>query len=204
VADHITQQFTTPGGFKPGTFTSFFRKQGPVLQQVFSKEQMDSWGPLVKSIEATNASNVGTKVGVGSDSAQNMIRQLKAMTERGHDSNLFERLWKSALVSRELVEPVLEHVGLGGLAMPISMVGAVGSNVISGFRNAGIAKTADLLKEAMLDPEIAKTALMRASQRANEGSERTLVTQLRRLAVLGPQTYSDKNQADYRRAYAGR
>ena len=110
----------------------------------------------------------------------------------------------AALVSRELVEPVLEHVGLGGLAMPISMVGAVGSNVISGFRNAGIAKTADLLKEAMLDPEIAKTALMRASQRANEGSERTLVTQLRRLAVLGPQTYSDKNQADYRRAYAGR
>lgn len=189
VADHIAQQFTTPGGFKPGTFQSFMRKQDPVLRQVFSKDQMDSWAPLIKSIEATNASNVGTKIGVGSDTAQNMIAHLKAAAEKGHKEPMFESLWKSALVSREVFEPLLHHVGLGSLAMPLAMTASVGNKVLSAIRNAGISKTSDLLKEALLNPEIAKSALMTASKKADRGSELSLAMQLRRLSMLGPQTY---------------
>jgi hypothetical protein len=63
--------------------------------------------------------------------------------------------------------------------MPLGLVGTVGSNVMSGFRNAGMAKVADLVKQGLLNPDLAKTYVMKASKIANRGSEVSLSHQLK-------------------------
>ena len=54
------------------------------------------------------------------------------------------------------------------------------------LRNAGTAKVADMVKDAMLNPDVAKAYVMKASKKANAGSELSLATQLRRLSVFAP------------------
>ena len=61
---------------------------------------------------------------------------------------------------------------------------------------------ADLVKEGLLNPELAKTYLMRASKVANRGSELSLAVQLKRLSALGPITRPP--QATPERAAGGR
>jgi hypothetical protein len=63
-------------------------------------------------------------------------------------------------------------------------IGVLGQTVISSVREAGLSKADDLVKQAMLDPQIARTLLMKAPERANSGSAMKLAQQLRRLTVF--------------------
>jgi hypothetical protein len=52
------------------------------------------------------------------------------------------------------------------------------------MREAGLSKVDDLVKQAMLDPQLARALLMRAPERPNSGSAMKLAQQLRRLSVF--------------------
>jgi hypothetical protein len=194
VADEITRRFVSStkigasdqAGFKPGSFSKFMADNKPILAQAFSPEDMENWGGLVRAVEQANRSIVGSKIPGGSNTPQDILKALKQSAERGQNETVFGRLWKAALVSKEFLEPALANIGLGHLAMPLGMVGAVGSNVMAGLRNAGMQKVADLVKEGLLNPDLAKTYVMKASARANAGSELSLAHQLKRLSILGP------------------
>jgi hypothetical protein len=107
------------------------------------------------------------------------------------------------MVSKEFLEPAMDRIGYGHLAMPLGLVGAVGSNVMSGFRNAGMAKVADLVKQGLLNPDLAKTYVMNASKMANRGSEVSLSHQLKRLSVLAPLAQPQDGGAPATQGYAG-
>jgi hypothetical protein len=101
---------------------------------------MESWGGLVRAVEQANRSVSGSKIPGGSNTPQDILKALKSASEKGEDDTLLGRFWKAAMVSKEFLEPAMERIGYGHLAMPLGLVGAVGSNVMSGFRNAGMAK----------------------------------------------------------------
>jgi hypothetical protein len=63
-------------------------------------------------------------------------------------------------------------------------IGVLGQTVLSSVREAELSKIDDLVKQAMLDPQIARTLLIKAPERANSGSAMKLAQQLRRLTVF--------------------
>ena len=111
---------------------AFSMKQKPVLSEIFSPKEMESWASLMKSIDQRQPIDIGIENPRRSNTPQDILKALKNMSERGEHETLFSRLWKTALVSRELLEPTLGAVGFGHMAMPLGLVSAVGSHVLGG------------------------------------------------------------------------
>jgi hypothetical protein len=211
IADHIASKFVSSNkigasdvaGFKPGALSKFMTDNKPILSEAFEPQDMESWEALTRAVEQANRSVSGSKVPGGSNTPQDILRALKSANEKGENETMLGRLWKAAMVSKEFLEPVMASVGMGHLAMPLGVVGAVGSGVMSGFRNAGIAKVADLVKAALLNPDLAKTYVQGASKLANRGSEVSVAHQLKRLSVLAPLAQPQGGGAPPTQGYAG-
>jgi len=65
------------------------------------------------------------------------------------------------------------------------LLGLVGSHVLSSMREAGMQTVDDLVRDALLDPDLAKTLLMKAPKRVGAGSELSLLRRLRDRSLLG-------------------
>jgi len=52
------------------------------------------------------------------------------------------------------------------------------------MRENGIHTVEDLVRDAMLDPELAKTLMMKAPKKVDTGSELTLANKLRQMAAI--------------------
>lgn len=155
---------------KSDAFQTFLGKNGPALRQVFSDQEVGSMRAIAQDLKRANRSIAGSKLPGQSNTAQDTYGAHKG--EQSLMSNIFTHTLGTG------AGLALDHSLTGGLA------GAVGSHVVYALRSAGIRSVDDLVKDAMLDPEIAKALLMKAPKRPDTGSAVTLASKLRRVAAF--------------------
>ncbi len=162
VVDAIANRFisnteaatTGQGLIRSDQFQTFIRNNRAALASVFSEPEINSLRAIAADLQRANRSITAVKLPGGSNTAQDT-------------ANL-----KTSLLSN-LVRHSM-HLAFGaGAGAPVAMVagaplgflgavaGTAGATVASAFREAGIRKADDLLREAMLDPELARHLLMK-------------------------------------------
>lgn len=163
VADYISQHFigntevATSGvaGMKSDAFQTFLKRSGDALERVFSPDQMSSMHAIADDLARSNRSIVGSKIPGQSNTAQDLNAVSRMSVIKGYLSK-GGAMAGGAIAGYLLRGPEGILEGAGALHI---VKGALDS-----FRRAGLEQTDQLMTEALLHPDLAKTLLMKASQ----------------------------------------
>ncbi|WP_155773389.1 hypothetical protein [Rhizobium leguminosarum] len=156
---------------KSDQFQTFLGKNFTALRQVFSDEELNAMRAIAQDLKRANRSIASSKLPGGSNTAQD----------------------QAAIAAHSMKESLLAKIvthGIGGGAGflttgPVGAVaGVIGSHVLGSMREAGIRNIEDLIRDAMLRPDLAKALLMKAPKRVDTGSELTLAAKLRNLTAF--------------------
>lgn len=181
IADFINSRFisNTEAGtsgsnlVKSDAFQTFMRQSRGALSTVFKPDEIASMDAIAADLHRANRSVTAVKLPGSPGTAQD----LTAVAKGAHG--------KQEPLLREIVEgAVTGHVGLGPIGAIAGGAAAVGKHIAGAMRAAGYAKVDDLVKDALLNPSLAKALLMKAPMRAERGSDISLAQQLRRLSVF--------------------
>lgn len=157
---------------KADAFQTFIAKNHTALRQVFSDQEIGAMRAIAQDLKRANRSITAAKLPGGSNTAQD----LAAMGANDLKQSLMSKLFTHAMGAGA------GFVGGGGPWG--AAVGALGSHVLLGLRESGIKNVEDLIQRAMLDPDLAKTLLMKAPKKVDTGSELTLASKLKRMSLL--------------------
>lgn len=169
---------------KSDAFQTFLGKNYTALRQVFSDQELGSMRAIAQDLKRANRSIASSKLPGGSNTAQD----LSAMASADLKPTLLNKIITHAIgggAGFAALGDVLTP-GLGTLA------GIVGTHVLGGMREAGIRNVEDLIKDAMLNPELAKSLLMKAPKKIDTGSELTLANKLRRVGMFSAVQNTDQ------------
>ena len=182
IADFINSNFisNTEAGtsgsnlVKADAFQTFMRKNRAALATVFKPEELASMDAIAADLHRANRSVTAVKLPGQSNTAQDLTAVSKG-AHAGPGSFL-----------RDIAEgSVAGHIALGPVGAVAGGAAAVGKHIVSSMRAAGYAKIDDLVRDALLNPDLAKALMMKAPIRAGHGSEITLAQQLKRLSMFG-------------------
>lgn len=164
---------------KSDAFQNFVSKNHEALRQVFSDEEIGRWQAIARALKTANRSVSAVKLPGQSNTAQD----LAAIAKHGH-------------VLPSLISRVVGILGPGAGGYLLSggveggitgMAAGIAASYVGGLltslRAAGIRGVDDLVTEAMLNPDLAKTLLMKAPKRMDTGSVLTLKRALRNLSI---------------------
>lgn len=157
---------------KSDAFQTFLGKNNNALRQIFTDEELGSMRAIAQDLKRANRSIASSKLPGQSNTQQDSVAVAKSEL-------------RSSLMSR-----VLTHLTGAGAGFAIdggltgAALGLIGSRLVAGLKEAGIRSVDDLVREAMLNPEVARALLMKAPVRPGTGSEITLANRLRRVAAL--------------------
>lgn len=179
VVDHMLTRLKTPkDALRPDTFQRFLGKNAPALAQVLTPEQMSSLRAIAQDLK--RASRDVRAPGGGSDTAENLAARGKYL----HDKpSIIQTMIQQSIGS------VATHAAASffapGLTNAMTWVAqTLGGTVLQSMRSAGIKRVDDLIKEAILDPELMKALLMKAPKAKNRGSALTLSQKLGNIAAM--------------------
>ena len=187
IVDHIANKFVSnteaatsgAGLIKSDAFQSFVRQNEQALRQVFSSEEVSSLHAIAADLRRANRSITAVKIPGGSNTAQDQAAQ------------------QVSLLRMIMRHSINASVGAGAgfsLGGPLgSLIGVIGGTAVSGMRDAGLKKVDDLLKSAMLDPNVARILLNRAGARPDKGAGLQLAKYMRR--VIGSTLFQQANGA---------
>jgi hypothetical protein len=169
VVEHIMKKFisnteaatTEQGLLKSDQFQTFVKNNGPVLRQVFSEPEINSLRAIAADLQRANRSITAVKLPGGSNTAQDTAaRQLSLLSKLIHHG-------------RDAVAGAALGLGTGagtgaafgfGSAGPIgALIGTLGGATVAAMRDAGMKHVDDLIRDAMLDPELARRLLTKYS-----------------------------------------
>jgi hypothetical protein len=156
---------------KSDAFQSFLGKNYTALRQVFNDDELGSMKAIAQDLKRANRSIASSKLPGGSNTAQDQAA-------------ISAHSMKDSLLSKFLTHAVGGGAGFLSGGPFGTMVGLVGGHVLGGMREAGIRNVDDLIRDAMLNPDLAKTLMMKAPKRVDTGSELTLANRLKRLAMF--------------------
>ena len=176
-----------PPILKSDAFQTFVKKSPAALSAMFSAPELQSIKNVAADLQATNRSIAATKLPGGSNTAQDLAAGAKHASE-GH-SVLGDVVMAEAAgeLAGDVVGGLAGQAGsfAGKLVDRASTIGTLGLNVM---RKAGLRKVDDLVAQAMLHPELARTLLMKVSG-TGAGNTRMVMqmlgTQLRALGLAG-------------------
>ena len=160
---------------KPGAFQAFVANNKAALKAAgLSPAQLDAFDKVAADLQRQQRFNA-TKTKAGSDTAQNWFK-LQEKGEAHHNAG-----WLAPIMAfKEAYEMVPESFH-GALGAGAAIAGATGYHVLNRYRNAGIAKAADMYHEAVMNPDQMAELLARPSP----GSRARLIRTLKRSALYG-------------------
>lgn len=171
VVDHAISHFTRDDMMRAGAFSTWLGKNRGALSQALSAEQMQALNAL--SAAADRIGRMIRAPGGGSPT----VEYLSGLIERGESPSMLMSVLGN--VAKNAVQSGL--VGLGGHAVAGLGVGvgaAAGSFLsklgIDALRARGFSKADDLLREAILDPQLMRRLLMKAPKRKGSGAAKEL------------------------------
>jgi len=168
---------------KPDAFQTFVRQSEATLKEVLSAKEVNLLKAIAADLRRSNRSLSAIKIPGQSNTAQDALPQLTKAMEHGSGSLLMQII--AAAGGGFAVH------GLTGAATGIT--GVLGKNVIGKMREAGMEKVSDLIKQAMLDPDLARYLLAKAPTKPGTGSSVSLAQQLRRLSMYAPTMANNSN-----------
>ncbi|MET0446604.1 MAG: hypothetical protein ABW151_18640 [Pseudorhodoplanes sp.] len=176
VADFISERFisNTEAGtsgqnlIKSDQFQSFVRKNAAALRHSLGEEGVNMLRAVAADLNRANRSISAVKLPGGSNTAQDTAQRggsiLSQIIRRGAES--------------------LIGAGTGSAFGPVgTAAGALGGVVIGALREAGVKKVDDLVKLAMLNPDVARRLLAK-NPPTSKGAQMSLAAAIRRAVVI--------------------
>jgi hypothetical protein len=157
------------------SFQTFVRQNRGVLRQVFSEAEVNTLSAIAADLQRTARSLNAVRIPCQSNTAQDISAELaKKTTQHG------------SLLSQIVLAGGGGYAAHGVTGAFTGIVGVLGKHAISGMREAGMAQVGDLVKEAMLNPELARRLLAKAPEKATPRLSAGIVGQLRKLSMFAP------------------
>lgn len=154
-------------------FQTFMRQNEQALAAVFSPEEIASLKAIAEDLKRANRSLTAVKIPGQSNTAQDLL----AASTKDRPS---------------ILSQLMTHVG--GAAVGIyaagstalgSIIGLVGARGLASFRQAGYTRVDQLVRDAMLHPELARVLLAKVPVSAGAPAGRDFVNALKRSAIFG-------------------
>lgn len=188
VADHIARRFiTTTEAATSGdpliaaaSFQKFVRDNETALRTVLTSDQVKTLKAIADDLFRANRSITGVKIPGSPGTAQDVTAQFRA---------------KGRSILSEIVGEVVA-AGAGGAAagLPGALAGSLGARVLSGLRRNRMESVDAIVREALLNPELASRLLADLPPRPDTGTALSLANQLRRLSVVTGVTSADRER----------
>jgi len=188
VADHIADKYignteagtSGVGTIKSDVFQTFMTRNSRALRQVFSPDQVKMMHRVAEDLQQANRSIASSKIPGQSNTAQDQALQ------GGKVSVMRQHLAEAALSTGGGISGYLLASSLGVPPMVGAAVGAVpgvAKAAISSMKAAGVERTNQLLAEALLHPEIARTLLLKPNPANRPFIARSLRSAFGRIAA---------------------
>lgn len=189
VAEHINAKLMTNAEaatsgtnlISANAFQNFVKQNRDTLRQVFTPQEVEMMGRIAEDITRANRSVTAIKLPGGSNTPQDLMAQ----AAKGGES----------LLSRILRMKQAESAGAGAAAgwllgspfgvAPLGAAAGAGAGWMNSARQAGMRRVQDIVKEALLDPTLARTLLKEAPAKMDRGPWLELGRQLGRLGIYG-------------------
>jgi hypothetical protein len=165
---------------QPDAFQTFIRQNGAVLQHVFSTKDLNGLRAIAADLSRANRSLNPVWIPGQSNTAQDILPQLERGAHAGQGSDLTHMLVAAT--------GGYEVHGVPGAAL--AALGVMGQSVVGRARDAGLEKVDDLVKQAMLNPDIARYLLGKVSIKPETRATVSPAQQLRRLSVFEPMSWN--------------
>ena len=191
VIEHIRSQFlsnaeagtTGASTIKADAFQTFMRTKTDILAEVFKPEEIGALRAVATDLQRANRTINATKLAGGSNTAQDTVHRA------AQDGTILNKI---AVEAAFAVGGHAATQSIGG-----GVAGWVGARVVASLRDAGILKVDDLIKEAMLNPDLARALLQKVPKPSDKGALDRIARAAKQIAVSGPAVgsyASDKRQ----------
>ena len=160
---------------KPDTFIRYLNQNATAHSKVFTPDEIASMRAVAQDLKRANRSVQTTP---GSATAQWKAAGEKFGSHEPHD--FFGMLWQALRAPA-----AIGAAAFAGTANPLIAAGAsLASLAIGHLRRAGINSAQDLVRQAMLDPELAHVLMMKAPKRPEAGAMQSLARRLIKLSAV--------------------
>jgi hypothetical protein len=159
--------------FKPDAFQTFVRSNEAPLKAIFSEAEYNVLRAISADLKRSNRSLNAVRIPGQSNTAQDTAKMIEGKPAAG-----------LSLLAKLMGAVGAGYGTYGVMGAGAGAIGVLGQTVLSSAREAGLSRVNDLVKQAMLDPQLARTLLMKAPERPNSGSAMKLAQQLRRLTMF--------------------
>jgi hypothetical protein len=168
------------------TFQKTISNNIPVLKAAgFTDQEINRMSAIAKDLQRSQRTLQATRLPGGSNTTQDILSHLA----KGPPS-------QQTLMSKILSSAGAGWAGSKAAGIPgaiAGFAGGVGMGVANSFRDAGIHSAAEMVRDAMLNPELAMALLQKAPIKINQGSEITLRNVLGRQSMLATQEADDQS-----------
>ncbi|CDP52356.1 hypothetical protein [Devosia sp. DBB001] len=160
VADYITERFVGNteagtsglGAMRADEFMTFVRRGAPTLRAAgFSDEQVATLQRIAEDMQRANRSVSSVRLPGGSNTTQDVL----AARVTDNNSSILVKLFAQAIASGGGVS----LIGGPWLGVPVGLATAF----TAALRQVGLSRVDDLVKEAMLSPDLARRLLIKAT-----------------------------------------
>ena len=165
------------------SFQTFIKQNRGVLRQVLSEGEVNGLTAIAADLNRAARSLNAVRIPGQSNTAQDLASELAKKTE-GHGSLLTQIILAGG-------GGYAAHGTSGAFA---GITGVLGKNVIARMRDAGMAEVGDLVKQAMLNPDLARQLLAKVPAKAGTRQAITLAQLLRRFSMFAPITASSTDR----------
>ena len=166
------------GTLSGAALIKFLHDNADTLHELFPHRQRGMFGALARDAEAGARWRTSTAIKGGSDSVKNLLASLDSV-KGAHGGHV-----TLGMVAVEAISQGLEHAGVKGAAY--AGTAAAGAYLINSLRSAGIRNTANLYREAMANPELARALISKMPASSEGGALHNLARVLRRGTMVAP------------------
>ncbi len=177
------------GAMSGANFIKFVRDNRDTLKELFPESQISTFNAIARDIEANAKWRTETSIKGGSDT----IKNAKPMLEKAIDQGKRHFSIMGAATAGFLTG-FSAGGGVNGAIIGASTSAAV--YLMSKLREAGIRQIDDLYREALLNPERARSLLAKMPEKADAAALQRLVGLLKRPVIVGPMLVEEKKSAN--------
>jgi hypothetical protein len=187
VLDHVIEKVTsmTEAGttgvkaLKPGMTQAYIRNNRAALKAAgLSDQQLGALDSIGADIERQQRF-YATKAAGQSNTPQDLFKHLKEAAESPHNMGLLGKI----IGVREAIEASHKMGIPHALAIPAGLATWAGSHFVGKARTAGLKNIADIIHDAVMNPDRAEQLLSRTPNIADRGSQAALASSWRRQAM---------------------
>ena len=169
-----------------GTYQNLLNKSRGALAEVFDDRQMQNLDALSGALRQHNRSVTGIRQKGSPNTAADLLRATRDQSKEG--GNWIRRLVEGAVAGRELGGE--EHGAWIGATL------GAGKALKDAIATAGLGRTSDIIKQAILDPELMKALMQKVSIAPDRGTQVTLANSLKRYNMFRTIYKGVNNQDD--------